>query len=255
MARTVRGVSESDHGRISETDRRHSSRAAGARVAARAAAAPPADGPFRESERPSRRPVVLDDQALVEKVVDRRRGGFCYELNGAFAALLAVAGLPGDAAVRPGRRRRRFARPALRPRRLRVDRRTGPVARRRRLRQVQPPSAPPRPPHRPTRSRRHLPRRRGQPRRSRRAEGRRARYRLEQRPRVLADFEPTCWWHQTSPASHFTQSLVCSLLTERGRVTLNDRRSSRPWATTAASGIWTATPRRSPPTATTSASS
>jgi N-hydroxyarylamine O-acetyltransferase len=41
--------------------------------------------------------------------------------------------------------------------------------------------------------------------------------------RSLADFEPTCWWQQTSPRSHFTRSLVCSLLTEDGRVTLSDQ--------------------------------
>ena len=33
-------------------------------------------------------PIVLDEDAFVAKVVDRHRGGFCYELNGAFAALL-----------------------------------------------------------------------------------------------------------------------------------------------------------------------
>ena len=48
-------------------------------------------------------------------------------------------------------------------------------------------------------------------------------YRVEPRPRLLSDFQPTCWWHQTSPASHFTRSLVCSLLTRDGRVTLSDR--------------------------------
>lgn len=47
--------------------------------------------------------------------------------------------------------------------------------------------------------------------------------RIEQRPRVLADFAPTCWFQQTSPASHFTQSLICSLPTVDGRVTLSDR--------------------------------
>lgn len=46
----------------------------------------------------------------------------------------------------------------------------------------------------------------------------RPQYRLEPRPRRLADFEPTCWWHRTSPASHFTRSLVCSRLTGDGRV-------------------------------------
>jgi N-hydroxyarylamine O-acetyltransferase len=39
----------------------------------------------------------------------------------------------------------------------------------------------------------------------------------------LGFFEPTCWWHQTSPASHFTRSLVCSLLTDDGRITLKDQ--------------------------------
>ena len=34
----------------------------------------------------------LDDEALFEKIVRRRRGGFCYELNGLFAALLRGLG-------------------------------------------------------------------------------------------------------------------------------------------------------------------
>src|SRR5215212_6141818 len=37
-------------------------------------------------------PIVLDDEALFDKVVARRRGGFCYELNGLFAALLRALG-------------------------------------------------------------------------------------------------------------------------------------------------------------------
>jgi hypothetical protein len=37
-------------------------------------------------------PILLDPQALVDKLVRRRRGGFCYELNGAFATLLAALG-------------------------------------------------------------------------------------------------------------------------------------------------------------------
>ncbi|MFC4854740.1 arylamine N-acetyltransferase family protein [Actinophytocola glycyrrhizae] len=37
-------------------------------------------------------PVALDEDTLVDKIVRRRRGGFCYELNGAFAALLAALG-------------------------------------------------------------------------------------------------------------------------------------------------------------------
>jgi N-hydroxyarylamine O-acetyltransferase len=40
----------------------------------------------------------------------------------------------------------------------------------------------------------------------------------------LADFEVGAWYHRTSPASHFTRSLVCSRLTEEGRVTLTGRK-------------------------------
>ncbi|HUH07629.1 MAG TPA: arylamine N-acetyltransferase [Egibacteraceae bacterium] len=40
--------------------------------------------------------IVLDPDALVDKVVSRRRGGFCYELNGAFAALLGELGFAVD---------------------------------------------------------------------------------------------------------------------------------------------------------------
>lgn len=49
-------------------------------------------------------------------------------------------------------------------------------------------------------------------------------YRLEVRPRVLGDFAAGAWWHSTSPASHFTRSLVCSRVAEDGgRITLSGR--------------------------------
>ena len=48
-------------------------------------------------------------------------------------------------------------------------------------------------------------------------------YRIERRERSLADFIPTCWYQQTSPASHFTQSTICSRLTEDGRISLSGR--------------------------------
>ncbi|GAA3395184.1 arylamine N-acetyltransferase family protein [Cryptosporangium minutisporangium] len=37
-------------------------------------------------------PIDLDLDAIAAKVVGRRRGGFCYELNGLFAALLSALG-------------------------------------------------------------------------------------------------------------------------------------------------------------------
>ena len=37
-------------------------------------------------------PIVLDLDRLFEKIVLKRRGGFCYELNGLFGALLTALG-------------------------------------------------------------------------------------------------------------------------------------------------------------------
>lgn len=167
-------------------------------------------------------PIVLEEAPLVDKLVCRRRGGFCYELNGAFAALLSALGFrvtrlaarvftpagglgpPFDhLALRvdldePWLVDVGFGRFSSEPLRLDVrgEQRDPAGAFR-----VEP-----------------APdgdldvRLDGEPQ-----------YRMEQRPRALGDFEATCWWHRTSPGSHFTRSVVCSLLTERGRVTLSDR--------------------------------
>jgi N-hydroxyarylamine O-acetyltransferase len=37
-------------------------------------------------------PISLDEADLIGKIAGRRRGGFCYELNGAFASLLERLG-------------------------------------------------------------------------------------------------------------------------------------------------------------------
>lgn len=164
--------------------------------------------------------IVLEEDALVDKLVHRRRGGFCYELNGAFAHLLSALGFTVTLlaarvygreglgplfdhltlrveAVEPWLVDVGFGRHTNYP--LRLDTRAeqpdpGGVFRIEEngagdLEVI----------------------RDGEPQ-----------YRIERRPRTLLDFEPTCWWQQTSPRSHFTQSLVCSLLTETGRVTLSD---------------------------------
>lgn len=41
-------------------------------------------------------------------------------------------------------------------------------------------------------------------------------------PRTLEDFGGMCHYHQTSPESNFTKKRLCSLPTEEGRVTLSD---------------------------------
>src|SRR5437879_10285132 len=48
--------------------------------------------PFENLDISYGRRIVLDEDALVRKVVEEHRGGFCYELNGAFAALLRELG-------------------------------------------------------------------------------------------------------------------------------------------------------------------
>jgi N-hydroxyarylamine O-acetyltransferase len=37
-------------------------------------------------------PISLDEAGLIAKIITRRRGGFCYELNGGFALLLEGLG-------------------------------------------------------------------------------------------------------------------------------------------------------------------
>src|SRR5258708_6478096 len=48
--------------------------------------------PFENFDIHLRRPIILEEDRLLAKIVDQRRGGFCYELNGAFAALLTALG-------------------------------------------------------------------------------------------------------------------------------------------------------------------
>src|SRR5689334_18512512 len=48
--------------------------------------------PFENLDIGRGRAIVLQEEPLIDKIVARRRGGFCYELNGAFAALLRELG-------------------------------------------------------------------------------------------------------------------------------------------------------------------
>ena len=48
--------------------------------------------PFENLDIHAARPIVLDAERLFDKIVSRRRGGFCYELNGVFALLLRDLG-------------------------------------------------------------------------------------------------------------------------------------------------------------------
>lgn len=168
-------------------------------------------------------PILLDEATLVAKIIDRRRGGFCYELNGLFAQLLRALGFrvallsaqvftPGGGLSHP------FDHALLRvdlDERYLADVGFGALASYP-LRQDWPePQADPGgeflvvdAPHGDVDVLLN-----GTPQ-----------YRVEARPRELSDFAPTCWWQQTSPDSHFTRSLTCSRLTDDGRVTLSGNR-------------------------------
>ncbi|MFJ8779605.1 arylamine N-acetyltransferase [Streptomyces sp. NPDC102476] len=197
--------------------------------------------------------IVLEEERLVEKVVGARRGGFCYELNGAFGALLAALGfdvtlLAGRVYGDEGRLGIPYDHLALRVRTVDggewlADVGFGahshyPLAFGARDEQEDPggtfriveagPDAAG------VRSGDGAVKKGG----GDAADldvlmGGRSQYRLEVRPRVLGDFVAGAWWHSTSSASHFTRSLVCSRVTEDGgRITL----SGRTFKVTAADG-------------------
>ncbi|WNM35065.1 arylamine N-acetyltransferase [Streptomyces sp. Li-HN-5-11] len=187
--------------------------------------------------------IVLEEKRLLDKVVGARRGGFCYELNGAFGALLAALGfevtlLAGRVYGEEGRLGIPFDHLALRVRTVDggdwlADVGFGalshfPLAFEERGEQVEPGGT-----FRIATADPDAAGVRGDTVAAGAADldvvrdGRRQ-YRLEPRPRVLGDFTAGAWWHSTSPASHFPRSLVCSRLTEDGgRITLSGRTLTR----------------------------
>ncbi|GHC26896.1 MULTISPECIES: arylamine N-acetyltransferase family protein [Streptomyces rochei group] len=184
--------------------------------------------------------IVLEEERLFEKVVGARRGGFCYELNGLFGALLSALGYEvtllearvyGDGGVLgiP------YDHLALRVRT--VDRGDwladvgfgahshGPLEFGERGDQEDPGGT-----FRIAEAERDAAGALGGHGTAPAAfldvlcDGKPV-YRVEPRPRVLADFVTGAWWHSTSPRSHFLRSPVCSRITaDGGRVTLSGRR-------------------------------
>ena len=172
-------------------------------------------------------PVVLDDESLFDKVVARRRGGFCYELNGLFAALLRALGFDVEmlsaAVAKPtGEFSPDFSHMALLvtlEERWLADVGFGdsfvePLLLDERAAQTQGPRA-----------------FRIEEDSDRLVLLRRdvggawePQYRFGLEPHVFADYAEMCRFHQTSPESHFTRSRICSRLTSDGRVTLSGAR-------------------------------
>lgn len=167
-------------------------------------------------------PIVLTEGDLFAKVVTRRRGGFCYELNGLFALLLEALG------VRVERLAARVYGDTLGPLfdhlALVVHLADGswladvgfgehgdyPLRYDSRQEQADP---------------------RGVFLLTDTGDGDvevlkdgKPQYRMERRVRTLNDFVPTCWWQQTSPDSHFVQGTICSRITEDGKITIGGNR-------------------------------
>lgn len=183
--------------------------------------------PFENLSIHSGEPIVLADDALFTKIVENRRGGFCYEANGLFAALLRALGFKVDmlsagVANREGVFGPEFDHMTLMvtlAERWLVDVGFGesfvePLLLDERGEQVQG-----------TRSFRivedndHL-------LLQRRDDGGdwQPQYRFTLQPREFADYEQMCHFHQTSPESHFTKAPLCSVATPDGRVTLSGMR-------------------------------
>jgi N-hydroxyarylamine O-acetyltransferase len=78
--------------------------------------------PFESLDVLAGRPVLLDLDSLVDKLIHRRRGGYCFEQNTLFRAVLDSVGFRTTGLI--GRVRRNAPREEMRPRThmmLRVD--------------------------------------------------------------------------------------------------------------------------------------
>jgi N-hydroxyarylamine O-acetyltransferase len=184
-------------------------------------------------------PIILDEAALYDKVVRRRRGGFCYELNGLFAWLLRQLGFTVDLLSAEVAEEGGFSAPfdhlTLRVRDLAgadwlAD--VGFGASFRRPLRMQPGLAQDGADGYHYRLRELSPwlllERRdaalpaatlGAP-----DAGWEPQYRFTLRPHTLSDFVARCEYQQTSPQSHFTQRRICSLALPDGRISLSDLR-------------------------------
>jgi N-hydroxyarylamine O-acetyltransferase len=183
--------------------------------------------PFENLSIHAKEPIVLDDEALFTKIVEHRRGGFCYECNGLFAALLRGLGfdvtmLSAEVACADGGFSQPFDHMALMVklnRRWLVDVGFGdsflePLPLDDRSEQVQDGRA-----YRLEPDGTYLILGRGDNREWK------PQYRFTLQSYGYDDFAEMCRYHQTSCQSHFTQKRICSRATENGgRITLSEMR-------------------------------
>jgi N-hydroxyarylamine O-acetyltransferase len=179
--------------------------------------------PFENLDIHLGREIVCDESLFLHKIVDERRGGFCYEMNGAFAALLRALGfqvtlLSARVSGRDGKDGPEFDHLALRvnleqpwladvgfgdsfvePLRLEPGVEQEQFGRRYRLESED-----------------------GSLRYEAHVDGLwKKEYTFTLQPRQLSEFAEMCRYHQTSPDSPFTRKRVCSLATPQGRITVS----------------------------------
>lgn len=173
--------------------------------------------------------IVAEEAAILDKIVSRRRGGFCYELNGAFAALLRSEGYRVDLlSARLAREDGSFS-PEFDHLTLLVhidepwladvgfgDSFLRPIPLQNGVETVDESGA----------YRLEIEDEAWILSRKRDDEWARQ-YRFSLRPHPLSDFSAMCEFHQTSSESHFTRNRICSLATESGRITLSGNRLIR----------------------------
>jgi N-hydroxyarylamine O-acetyltransferase len=182
--------------------------------------------PFENLDIHLGREIVLDDERLYDKVVARRRGGFCYELNGAFGGLLRELGfnvkkLAAGVARADGSFGPPFDHMALL---VELDERwladvgfgdgfREPLRLDQEGEQAQAFGA-------------YRVRRDGEQciLERRKADEWQPQYRFTLQTYEFSDYAEMCRYHQTSPESPFTQRRTCSLATVDGRVTLTNER-------------------------------
>jgi N-hydroxyarylamine O-acetyltransferase len=182
--------------------------------------------PFENLDIVQGRPIALGNAELFDKIVTRRRGGFCYELNGIFYALLRELGFPvtmlsAEVAREAGGFSPEFDHLALRvdldePRLADVGFGDGfrlPLALNADAQQDQDGRV-----YRIVEDGEYRVLQRRDP------DCWTSQYRFTVSPRALEDFAERCRFHQTSPESHFTRGRICTLATPEGRVSLSGLR-------------------------------
>jgi N-hydroxyarylamine O-acetyltransferase len=182
--------------------------------------------PFENLDIHLGREILLDEEALWNKIIVQRRGGFCYELNGLFAWLLRALGFQVDLLSAGVAHPTGGFGPEFDHLTLLVH-----LAKEDWLADVgfgdsfrQPLRMQPSYTQTQEWGRYRLEREQEYWILQTWNEAWQPSYRFTLQPHILTDFTEMCHYQQTSPASHFTQRRICSIAARSGRITLSDQR-------------------------------